>query len=418
MRNPFDQNVFIKIQKILLFLFILLLPTQFGKHFFFPFSYVSGIRIDYLAPTIYILDILIVLLIISVAPKLYKIIKKNHQTFLLFCGLIFLNIIFSPQPILGLYGAVKLFEVVLIGVVFYILRPSFSFILIPFTIAACFEFFLSISQFITHGSLQGIFYLFGERYLNMSVPGIAKTSLFGRELLRPYATFSHPNSMGVFYLLLYVFILTSTRTLTGFLNSVRNVLLLLCGLIVLISFSKTAIILYVIITLYFIISTSKHRCLLCKFARIFGLLSVSGLFLSASRSYDAVNERFSVIYQGINTLLKHPILGVGISQNISALSHFPSQNPYFFLQPIHNIFVLMFVEWGILLTLFVFWFLWKIMQKKMSKSLFFVLFTIGASGMMDHYWITLEQNMLLVGLVIGYIITKTNPTTRIGFVKD
>src|SRR3990167_8131159 len=136
MKNPLNKNTIKQIQNNLLFFFLLLLPTQLGKHFFFSFSYVSGIRVDYLAPTIYILDILAILLITSVLPSIMNILKKNRRLFLLFCGLMLINILFSAQPILGLYGALKLFEIILMGMVFYILRPSFAFIVIPFTIAA------------------------------------------------------------------------------------------------------------------------------------------------------------------------------------------------------------------------------------------------------------------------------------------
>src|SRR5579872_1357131 len=45
--------------KIIFYLFIFLLPTQFGKHFWLDFSYVLGQRVDYLSPTLYTTDILV-----------------------------------------------------------------------------------------------------------------------------------------------------------------------------------------------------------------------------------------------------------------------------------------------------------------------------------------------------------------------
>src|SRR5258708_7366824 len=51
-----------KIESLLLCLFFLLLPTQLGKHFWPDFSIVSGIRIDYLSPTVYITDVFLILL--------------------------------------------------------------------------------------------------------------------------------------------------------------------------------------------------------------------------------------------------------------------------------------------------------------------------------------------------------------------
>ncbi|MCX6730896.1 MAG: hypothetical protein NTZ55_03540 [Candidatus Roizmanbacteria bacterium] len=53
------------ISPLYIFFFSFFIVSQLGKHFFFPFSYLSGIRIDYLAPTIYFTDILSIPLIIG-----------------------------------------------------------------------------------------------------------------------------------------------------------------------------------------------------------------------------------------------------------------------------------------------------------------------------------------------------------------
>src|SRR3989338_9410931 len=53
-----------KIENALFFLTLLFLPTQLGRHFWPSFSYILGIRTDYLSPTLYLTDILILLLFI------------------------------------------------------------------------------------------------------------------------------------------------------------------------------------------------------------------------------------------------------------------------------------------------------------------------------------------------------------------
>ena len=58
------KNFNIKIPNLLFYLLILFLPTQFGKHFFPAFSFVSGVRVDYLSPTLYLTDILVLFLFI------------------------------------------------------------------------------------------------------------------------------------------------------------------------------------------------------------------------------------------------------------------------------------------------------------------------------------------------------------------
>ena len=49
-----------KLEKILLFLTVLFLPTQLGKHFWPSFSFIYSLPIDYLSPVIYFWDLLVV----------------------------------------------------------------------------------------------------------------------------------------------------------------------------------------------------------------------------------------------------------------------------------------------------------------------------------------------------------------------
>src|SRR5438552_2386080 len=54
-----------KLHRIFFFLLILFLPTQLGLHFWPAWAMVLGRRIDYLAPTVYGTDILIILTLVS-----------------------------------------------------------------------------------------------------------------------------------------------------------------------------------------------------------------------------------------------------------------------------------------------------------------------------------------------------------------
>ena len=187
---------------------ILLLPTQLGKHFFLHFSYLSGIRVDYLAPTVYLLDVIIFLL----AIVNLKIVLKFFNNKMVLSGLFLLliNIIFSQLPEISFYWFIKIIEFLIIfslskKIIMTIKEKS---ILIILLLSGLFELFLSIIQFVSKHSVQGIFYYFGERLLTLSTPGVAKATMQGVEFLRPYGTFSHPNSLAGFFLLLYFFVLT------------------------------------------------------------------------------------------------------------------------------------------------------------------------------------------------------------------
>ena len=50
---------FNNLHRWLFYLLLLLIPTQLGYHFWPDFAFVNGIRVDYLAPTIYLTDLLI-----------------------------------------------------------------------------------------------------------------------------------------------------------------------------------------------------------------------------------------------------------------------------------------------------------------------------------------------------------------------
>src|SRR5258708_34693956 len=68
----------VKFERLIFSLLILLLPTQFGKHFWPDFTIVSGIRIDYLSPTVYVTDLLLLLLIIFFLLRKIKKFRIKH----------------------------------------------------------------------------------------------------------------------------------------------------------------------------------------------------------------------------------------------------------------------------------------------------------------------------------------------------
>src|SRR3972149_2923799 len=162
---------------ILLFLFVLLLPTQLGKHFFFDFSYLSGVRVDYLAPTIYITDVLALILIVLNLKSVIKFLFSKKALILL--SLLFLNVLISQFHLISIYRYIKILELLTVFIIFKTNKLSPGYLLYGFLIGGIFELFLTTAQFINKHSLQGIFYFFGERPLSLSMPGIAKASLSG-----------------------------------------------------------------------------------------------------------------------------------------------------------------------------------------------------------------------------------------------
>lgn len=384
---------------VLLFLFLLLLPTQFGKHFFFSYSYLSGIRVDYLAPTIYLTDILIVLLLIVN----FQIILQSllNKKILLILGLLMVNVLLSQNQLISLYRFVKILEFLIVFYIFHKNTNSWWLALFGFLSGSVFELFLSTAQFVSKHSIQGIFYFFGERYFTLSTPGIAKASLNGVEIIRPYGTFSHPNSLSGFYLLLYFFVLTDKRFNKHFI--LKNLFLLTSSLLIFFSFSKIIIFIYLVLNIFYIFKNSlKNSCRVCIVAKILALLVLSFLFLQARGDPLTIQKRLALMSDSLLIIIRHPIFGVGLGNYLSVANQYPIKFPDFFNQPVHNIFLLLISELGIpLTTILTFMSLSKL--KKIWKNNLYLFLIILLTGLFDHYWLTLQQNFLVLGVILAVL---------------
>ena len=196
-----------------LFLFLLLIPTQLGRHFWPEWSYVLGIRIDYLSPTLYLLDVVWILLIIfnfiknpPLTPPLTrrgKLIREYLFSFknLLILGFVGVNVLVAANPWVAVYKWLRVGQIL---ITFFYFRKNKELIkeklikVIPCWII--FESLLAVAQMANNGSLNGIFYWLGERSFTFNTIGIAQMSVFGNGLIRSYGTFSHPNSLAGFLL--------------------------------------------------------------------------------------------------------------------------------------------------------------------------------------------------------------------------
>ncbi|OGK52428.1 hypothetical protein A2970_01220 [Candidatus Roizmanbacteria bacterium RIFCSPLOWO2_01_FULL_44_13] len=390
----------------LFFTLILLLPTQLGRHFFFPFSYLAGVRVDYLSPTLYLIDIVIFLLALFNIKAVFKFFSEKISGF--FFGLLTLNIIFAQSWPLALYGSVRIIEFLII---IALGKKMLSYLnekllLIGFLSGAFIELMLSILQFVFKRSIQGPFYFIGERLFSLATPGIAKTTFSGIEFLRPYGSFSHPNSMAGFYLLVYFFVLTR-KSLDRYLW-LKYLLLLVSTCLIFISFSKAAILTFLLLNvLYLFFSGRKNFCRVCVAARIVVMFFVASIFLLAQGDPLTAPKRLELIGNAVEIIKKYPLFGVGLNNYLLEQTSFASKFPLFFNQPVHNIFLLLVGEAGIVLTGFILYFF-----RKLFPSSIFLLLAVVVTGLFDHYWLTLVQNFLLMGVVFSTALQDRDAPAR------
>jgi hypothetical protein len=391
------------VNSFLFYFLILLLPTQLGKHFFIQDSFINGVRVDYLAPTVFLTDIIIALLtLINIKIIIKSFTQKNV---LIIISLILLNVLFAQSKPIALYKFIKLIEIYIAYILAKHTKISSKNILIGFSISGFMILVLSILQITHKQSIQGIYYFFGERFFSISTPGIAKAILDETEFLRPYATFSHPNSLAGFYLLIYVFALTYKIFKKHFI--LRLTLFNISAVLILLSFSKTAIAGFIIITLVYQFQNKLISCRWCTFAKLVIFIPLILIIYQTKTDMFTIQKRIELIQNAVSIIQKHPVFGVGIGNYLIAQKYFSSTFYLFYNQPVHNIFLLYFAELGIFIGGLIIIINRKILRKCLVHyPLICLVFII--TGFFDHYWFTLQQNILLIGVVFGSLRRSRN----------
>jgi hypothetical protein len=439
------------LERFLFLTLVLFLSTQFGRHFWPEFSYVAGMRIDYLSPTIYFTDILVLFIfalwlnrVLKNAPvrnliaKIKNIINtKLPLAITLVLILIFLNSLLSGRFQGALYSWFKLTEISFVGYYtakFIHEKSIFGKAITMLGIGVVFQSILALYQFLKQGSVGGVLYFLGERSFNSSTPGIANVSLNGELVLRPYGTLPHPNVLAGYLLIGMILVLFSLisakikkvirsknkefKFWKYYLSSVFHnasfvikVAALIFGTIaLLISMSRIAILLWILVVVYNLLINFKSRLPSIALVIVSALLLISPLgtrFTTTSASDEAITQRSILTEASFKMLKSNTLVGIGLGNFIPSLAEI--QKPLTtgtYLQPVHNIFLLVMVETGLIgLGIFI-WLLWKTFlatngKWQMANGILFCLLAITISGMFDHYWLTLQQGQLLFAFVIG-----------------
>lgn len=399
-----------------LFLLIAAIPTQIGKHFWPEWSLVVGVRVDYLSIILYGVDLLwLGLLITSTMRKKEE--GKNLKPRVGFLGMlvgffVLINILAAENKGVAIYGW---FRIIQWGWFFkYCLDNKVKVrkilgIVIPWWVAG--ESCLGLVQMVKGGSVDGLMWWLGERRFSFSTMGIAQMSVLGRGLLRAYGTFSHPNSLAGFLMVslglwvmfykktrrVYWWAITWAAVLGIVLSGSRTVWLLTLGLMV-ISFikifrgkmgiKKVAGYLTVILGLFLL---------------ILGMVGVNyrtGDFLGGWDS-DGLAKRVSLNTAAIKMWRENPMIGVGVGNFIPRLPEYQTESQFYWLQPVHNIVLLAGSEVGVLGLIILIWWLRDWWEGKNFRKRWWLWALIFASGMVDHYWITLPQNSWLLAIVLG-----------------
>lgn len=339
------------------------------------------------------------LIVIFNLPLLFSFLKQKKILLIFF--ILFFNLLFSQSKPIAFYSMVKIFQFLFIAYFFYETKIDNFLILFSFLLITLIEFFLALHQIKSGHSFDGVFYFLGERHINLAHPSIAKVIFFDQQLLRPYGTFSHPNSLAGFYLLLYTFILTQ-KNFDNY-QLLKNILLFLSTVLIFLSFSKVVIFVFLLINILFYFKKIRS-CPLCFLTKIITIFTLSFLFLFSKGDLLSLQKRTELIFQSLRIIGNHPFFGVGLGNYLFAQKNFSSSFPLFFNQPVHNIFLLFLAEVGIpvfILLIFFAFIFFKKNFKKISFATYSLLLATFLTGFFDHYWLTLKQNFLLTAVIFG-----------------
>ncbi|MEK7543693.1 MAG: O-antigen ligase family protein [Patescibacteria group bacterium] len=460
-------------------LLLLFLPTQLGYHFWPQWAGVLGRRVDYLAPTIYLTDILIFLIIVAwVVPRVVQMVRGNPKSKFLnpkqiqkfkiqilqtkylwmMAGVVFaiVNIFVATNKPIAIYKWIKVSEFVMLGWYIVRTRPTLSAIITPLSVGILYSSILAIIQFILQHSVGGPLWWLGERTFGVDTPGIARYDfnfqlltlnfqLFG---LRPHATFPHPNVLGGFLavvlpLLIYnLQIYKSTNLQMN--DSLKKMLQWGLGLTIsigvvalILTFSRSAVVVGAIaiaLTIARIRNDARpergRRELRIMNSKRFVVTAVIGLLIILLASYFMIHNSTeeSVVVRGqlnaaaIKLWQTAPLFGVGLGNFLVRLPETLPTRTIYFLQPVHNIYLLILSETGVVgflpvLLLLVKIFLWTINNKQKARESFvycLLLTALLVLGLVDHYLLTLQQGQLLLTVFTGLSLTllQNNKITK------
>jgi len=395
-----------KTGKFLLALLVLLIPIQFGLHLWPNFAFIKGVRVDYLSPTIYATDIVLVLLVISRLGKI-KLTPSFIGVFIVFS---IINIYYSINRDISFLKMLKIGELYLFfeAVRTFTKAELYKLVYKPLLFSLILFSLIGLIQVVEGKTIGGIFYYLGERTFSIFSPGIATIEFNGDSLLRAYSTFSHPNSFAG-YIIVSLLIL---RHLSKQINRKakayivgRNLslfaLALTFSLGAFVSMAASILMAKVVKTL-----KSPMAFLILLFLLSYSLMLISDINIGLSID-DSINQRLELARESVSIFINKPFTGVGANNYINSISE---QNPgkyFWLLQPVHNIYLLVLSETGLIGLVLLFVLLLKILNKSYKyQYLNYAIFTILIAGLFDHYSLTLQQNMLINTLLIGLIFRE------------
>ncbi|HAI73931.1 MAG TPA: hypothetical protein DCS28_04110 [Candidatus Moranbacteria bacterium] len=346
---------------------------------------------------------------------------KNYGLLIASGGLIilsFLSIVWSFDKLLAFYFSSKLF---LAASLFWsVLRIKFDwkkliFILI---LGASLQSILAIGQFLTQQDFANA--ILGTSHHEVFAGGTSVVENQSGRWLRAYGSFPHPNMLGgylaIILLLGIFFWLKYTHE-----NKTQFFLLITLSIIfsgLVLSFSRSAWLIFTIGLFFIFIFQKEKRKELWKIAIIFLLTlliwtsAFSSLFFSRFSGEDrleqkSISDRTEYVQQTKEIIKDNFWLGAGAGNYTKEVFQKNPQKSIWQIQPVHNVFLLIWSELGIIgLLIFIAIIIFTLFSLKNNPVLFLLLTSYFLLLFFDHWLWTTHFGILLFFLAMGMIIKE------------
>lgn len=417
------MNIIEKIKSISLSALLFLLPWQ--TRYIWHLGALNNGNWEYGTYSVYVTELLLWFAAIVFAID-YFWIKKQRLPALnarlkialfIFFGLVFLSAVLSSNQFVSYYFLLRLWEGLMLYAIIRVSNISFSSaagaILAGGVVQGAMAIYQFLSQQISAHSWLGIA---SQQALN---GGASVIEFADQRWLRAYGSFGSPNSLGIY--LAVVFILTlvlyvKTTTLWHKIIISVGQLFVLSGL--LLSFSRGAWVAAVagLISLAAILFFKQKESVRDFVKQIFFSLGVIlfwvlifyPVFSARFNIYNrlearSVAERVGQYRDAELFVAAHPWLGVGPGAYTYAVYQKYNKLESWQYQPVHNIYMLMATEFGLVASLLFMLWLLLVMRDAYRFNIMHlpVLISLLCAGLFDHWLVSMFSGMLLWWASLG-----------------
>lgn len=403
--GKFKQKNTIDLIKLFLFFFIIF---TFSINLFYKLSldgaYVRGLLVDYLIPKIYLVEIFLIPFLLIGIKYLSKVKIDTYLCLLIL--LLILRQLLSQSPLAAFIHLLHIAEILLFFKIIK-LDPLFKkrsaemFALGAMLSVIIFQSLLAIYQFIFQKSLLAYKFL-GETNL-MDLANISKAQFFFAEKILPYGATPHPNILAGVVVILSILIINKIKNF----KAMQLTLIVNALLIIFLTQSVSALITLGLFFFYQFfngfnqkIATKKMMMIVVYYIFLIFLPYLLGKISVTQLGQNSINRRVVLNQASLEMFQHHMLFGVGINNFTLNLEEYSSNREVVrFIQPVHNLLLLILSEGGFLLLAIV---LILIKQAKITNfySKTIILLAIVS---LDHYLLTQFSGMSLLALFYLFI---------------